>query len=742
MLRINFHKDSEINTVMLENETAVQDNQWRVPQEHSPYDDPLLSCLLLLTKMQHRPFSATVLTAGLPLVENRLTPELFIRSAARAGFAAKIVKKPLIALTNVVLPAVLLLKNKQACLLVKVQENGVAKIIEPETSSDAITGIKDVPLTDLEESYSGYAIFAQPVYQFNQRSAAATTQSTERHWFWDVMLKSWPIYRDVLIASFMINLFALTSPLFIRNIYDRVVPNQAIVTLWVLAIGMVIVFGFDFLMRTLRGYFIDVASKNVDVRLSAAVYEQLMGMSLSSRPVSVGVMANMVHAFESFRDFITSATISVLIDLPFVFLFILVIWMIGGSLAVIPAVCIPIVIAIGFFIQKPLNRLIQETHRHSAEKHAALVETLVGVETIKTTNAEGQMQYKWERVISLAAKIGVKIRLLSSFGVNLSLFIQQFANIAIVVYGVYKITNGDLTMGSLIACTILSGRALAPLSQVAALLIRYNESVESLQALDKIMKLPPERGIGKSPLHRPALHGAVEFEAVSFNYPEQSVAALNNVSFKIAPCERVALIGRIGSGKSTIQRLILGLYQPTTGSILLDGTALNQLDPSEMRHQIGYVGQDALLFYGSIKYNITFGAPYISDEAILRAAQISGVDNFVKGHPEGFDRQVGERGEKLSGGQRQSIALARALLLDPPVILLDEPSSAMDDRSENHFKTQIMPHLANKTLILVTHKGSMLTLVDRLIVMDNGRLVADGPKEAVLKALAEGKVKV
>jgi ATP-binding cassette subfamily C protein LapB len=645
-------------------------------------------------------------------------------------------------MTNVVLPAILLLKNRQTCLLIKIQENGVAQIIEPETTSDTAAGVKDIPLNELNESYTNYAVFAQPTYQFNERSAAATTQPVERHWFWDVIHKAWPVYGEVLVASLMINLFALTSPLFIRNIYDRVVPNQAEVTLWVLAIGMLIIFSFDFLMRIIRGYFIDVASKNIDVKLSSSIYEQLMGMPMSARPASVGVMANMVHAFESFRDFITSATISVVIDLPFIFLFLLVIGIIGGSLVIIPAISIPIVLAIAFFIQKPLNNLIQQTHRHSAEKHATLVESLVGVETIKTSNAEGHMQYKWERVIGVAAKIGVKIRLLSSLGINLSMFIQQLANIAVIIFGVYKIVAGDITMGTLIACTILTGRALAPLTALASLIIRYQESIESLQALDKIMQLPPERAIGKSLLHRPALQGSVEFQAVSFNYPEQPVSALTDVSFKIQPGEKVGIIGRIGSGKSTIERLILGLYHPTAGSILLDGAALNQIDPSELRHQIGYVGQDALLFYGNIKYNITLGAPYISDDAILRAAQISGVDDFVKLHPEGYDRQVGERGEKLSGGQRQAIAIARAILLDPAIVLLDEPSSAMDDRSENHFKNLIVPHLAKKTLILVTHKGSMLSLVDRLIVMDNGHLVADGPKESVIKSLAEGKIRV
>lgn len=728
---------------MQNNESPLQDDRWQLSQNKvlSP-DDPLLSCLIILTKMQNRPFSAAALTAGLPLFENRLTPELFIRAAARAGFAAKINKKSLSEITNVMLPAVLLLKNHQACLLVKIQENGVAQIIEPEATNDSAAGVKNIPLSELKESYTNYAIFAQPTYQFNERSAAATTQSVERHWFWDVILKAWPVYSEVLIASLMINIFALTSPLFIRNIYDRVVPNQAEVTLWVLAIGMLIIFGFDFLMRVIRGYFIDVASKNIDVRLSSVIYEQLMGMPMSERPTSVGVMANMVHAFESFRDFITSATITVVIDLPFIILFLIVIGIIGGSLVVIPAICIPLVLAIGYFIQKPLNHLIQQTHRHSAEKHATLVETLAGVETIKTSNAEGHMQYKWERVIGLAAKIGVKIRFLSSLGINLSLFIQQLANIAVVIFGVYKIVAGDITMGTLIACTILTGRALAPLTAVASLIIRYQESIEALQSLDKIMQLPPERAVGKSLLHRPDLQGSVEFQSVSFNYPEQTIAALTNISFKIEPGERVGIIGRIGSGKSTIQRLILGLYQPTTGSILLDGAALNQIDPSELRHQIGYVGQDALLFYGNIKYNITLGAPYISDDAILRAAQISGVDDFVKTHPEGYDRQVGERGEKLSGGQRQAIAIARAILLDPPIVLLDEPSSAMDDRSENHFKNLIMPHLAKKTLILVTHKGSMLSLVDRLIVMDGGHLIVDGPKDAVLKSLAEGKVRV
>lgn len=712
-------------------------NSWHFAQADFVRDDPLLSCLILLTQMQNKPFSADTLTAGLPLVDLKLTPELFIRAAARAGLSAQIVKRSLDKISSLVLPAVLLLNDQQACVLVQKDDAGRAQVIMPETG----VGVSDIALDELAQNYSGFAIFTRPAYQFDARTAESVIPRPE-HWFWGVLHQAWPIYGEALVASFLINTFALVTPLFIMNVYDRVVPNHAVETLWVLAIGAALVFGFDFLMRTLRGYFVDLAGKKVDVILSASIFEKMMGIQMASRPASVGVFANNLQEFEAFRDFLTSATITTLIDLPFIFLFILTIWWIGGPLAWIPALAVPLVIAVGLMLQVPLRRVVQEVFRHSAQRQAMLIETLAGLETVKSVSAESPIQRKWEQIIGLIARLGLKSRFLSASVVNASLFMQQLVTIAIVVYGVYLISEQELTTGGLIACTILVGRALAPLSQVASLLTRYYQSKAALDSLNTMMHLPVERPPGKSFVHRPRFQGGIEFKEVSFSYPGQTVPALRNMSFKIAPGERVGIIGRIGTGKTTIEKLILGLYHPTSGAVLIDGVDMEQIDPAELRRNIGYVPQDVVLFYGSVKDNIVMGAPYVGDGAMLRAAEIAGVSDFVNRHPLGFDMRVGERGEGLSGGQKQTIAIARAQLLDPPILLMDEPSNSIDNRSEEIFKSRLEKTLEHKTLILVTHRATLLTLVNRLIVIDTGAVVADGPKDQVLAALADGRINV
>jgi len=712
------------------------EKRWDIPPAHHIAHDPLLGCLVALTRLEHNPFSPETLIAGLPLVDNKLTPELFIRAAARAGLSAQIVSRSLLDISHLVLPAVLLLKNKQACILVaKDIENGTATIIQPESKE----GEHIVLLENLHKHYTGYSIFSRPSYHFDKRTDEGFKERP-KNWFWSVIATTWKLYSEVLIASFFINVFAIASSLFVMNVYDRVVPNNAIDTLTVLSIGVLTVFCFDFLMKMLRGYFIDIAAKKTDVILSANIFEQMMGIRMEARPESVGSFANNMQQFDAFRDFFTSTTISALIDLPFVIFFIIIIYILGGYCALVPTLAVPIVILAGLAIQGPLNKNVKESYRYSGQKHAMLIESLAGVETIKGLSAESPLQRKWEHVTGMAANLGIKIRGLSLTAISFSVFIQQVAGVLVVVLGVFRITNGDMTMGALIACTILTGRALAPLSQIAGLFTRYHQSMAALQSLDNVMKMPTDRLRGRTPLHRPKLKGDIEFRDVTFRYPRQAVPALSNVSFHVLSGEKIGIIGRIGSGKTTIEKLVLGLYQPTEGTVLMDGTEISQLDPASMRRNIGYVPQDIILFYGTVKENITFGSPFADDVSILKAAKISGVTEFVARHPQGFDMPVGERGDKLSGGQRQAIAIARALILDPPILVLDEPTNMMDNRTEEVFKNNLVEASKNKTLILVTHKGSLLSLVDRLILMDNGRVIADGPRDLVLKALAEGKL--
>ncbi|HHA19498.1 MAG TPA: type I secretion system permease/ATPase, partial [Methylophaga sp.] len=551
---------------------------------------------------------------------------------------------------------------------------------------------------DLDKRYTGFAIFIKPVHHFDRRTENSELPRTN-YWFWGTIARFWPIYAEVFIASILVNIFALASPLFIMNVYDRVVPNHAIETLWVLAIGVATVFVFDLLLRVLRGYFIDMAGKKADVILSATIFEKVMGIKMSSRSNSVGSFANNLHEFETFREFFTSTTLTTFVDLPFALLFIFVIWSIGGELAYVPLAVIPLAVVVSLIIQIPLGRTIKNLFRHSGQRSATLIETLTGLETIKSLAAESPVQRKWEQTIGFISRYGQRARILSSMAVNFTVFLQHMASVSIVVFGVYKIAQGDLTMGALIACTILTSRSLAPLGQVAGILTRYHQSKAALSSLNHLMNLPVERPSGREFLHRPNFNGAIEFKDVTFRYPDQQMDALSNISFTIQSGEKVGFIGRIGSGKSSVEKLILGLYEPSDGAILLDGTDIRQIDPVDLRKNIGYAPQDVVLFFGSIRDNIALGKPFAADDDVLHAAKIAGVTEFVNRHPSGFDMPVGERGEGLSGGQRQSVAVARALLLEPSVLVLDEPTNAMDNSTEEVFKENLVETLADKTLL-------------------------------------------
>jgi len=718
------------------NELPKADKQWDPDEGQNTLDDSLLGCLITLTKLLNKPHSAESLIHGLPLVDNKLTPKLFSRAAERAGLSSKVTKRPLHKISNLVLPAVLLLENSNACIILEFKKR-TARVIFPESGD----GESEIELSELADAYSGYAIFIKALHHFDQRTQSSSIPRT-KHWFWGTILRFWPIYGEVFLASILVNLFALASPLFIMNVYDRVVPNHAIETLWVLAMGVATVFVFDLLLRTLRGYFIDMAGKKADVILSATIFEKVMGIKMASRSNSVGSFANNMQEFESFREFFTSTTLTTLIDLPFAFLFIFVIWTISGELAYVPLAAIPLAIIVGLIIQIPIGRTVQELFRHSGQKSATLIEALTGLETIKSIGAESLIQRKWEQTIGFISKLSQRVRLLSSTAINFTVFLQQMASVSIVVFGVYKISEGEITMGALIASTLLTARALAPLGQVAGILTRWHQSKAALSSLNSLMNLPVERPSGREFLHRAKFEGKIEFKNVSFRYPEQPVNALSDVSFTISPGEKVAFIGRIGSGKSSIEKLLLGLYDVSEGSILLDGTDIRQIDPVDLRRNVGYAPQDVTLFFGSVRDNIVMGAPFADDAAVLKAADIAGVTEFVNRHPAGFDLPVGERGEGLSGGQRQSIAVARAILSEPAMLVLDEPTNAMDNSTEEQFKLKLKTLLADKTMLLVTHKASLLSLVDRVIVMDQGNLVADGPRVQILAALKQGHVKV
>jgi ATP-binding cassette, subfamily C, bacterial LapB len=699
--------------------------------------DPLLGCLVLLSKLHERPHSPESLTAGLPLEDGRLTLGLFHRAAQRAQLTSRIVNRPLGEIPDFTLPVILLLEERQACVLMRYVDAHTAEILVPESGGGRQIIARDV----LERMYAGYAIFIRPEYDYDGRLGEEAAPPT-RSWFWDTVLQFWAIYAQVLIASLLINCFALVTSLFSMNVYDRVVPNNAVETLWVLAIGVMTVLGFDFLLRTLRGRFVDTAGKSADALLSAKIFEHVLNMQIASKPTSAGAFANTLRDFDNVRDFFSTATVTALVDIPFTLLFLLVIWLIAGPIALVPLTAIPLLLIAGFALQRPLNAAIKRNQREATQRHGMLVETIGGLETLKSLNAESRLQRKWERFVTMTAQSSLSVRTLSLSIVSFSVLLQNLSYVCVIIYGVYLIRDGSLTMGALIAASILSGRALFPLSQIASLLARMDQSIVSFQDLNRIMQLPVERPVGKRFVHRAAFRGHIQFKDVTFAYPLAELPALRNVNFSIRPGEKVAFIGRLGSGKSTIAKLILNLYQPTQGGVLIDGTDLRQLDPADLRRNAGAILQDCFLFHGTIRDNIAIGAGHLDDAQILRAAKIAGVDEFVSRHPRGYDLMVGERGEGLSGGQKQAIALARALVMDPPVVVMDEPTSGMDTGSERLFMNRLGEILPDKTLILITHRASLLTLVDRIIVMDQGQVVLDAPRDKALDALNKGEIKV
>lgn len=699
-------------------------------------DDPLFAALAVLSGMLGRPVSVDALKSGLPRGRHGFSPELCVRAAERSGLAARIVKrKRLKSILPVTLPCILLMEENNACILTAFKDNGEAEIATPEVGGAR----HSVPVEQLEAQYTGYALFARPKYGFDSRAQELRIDDGSG-WFWGTLGKFWPIYSHVVLASILINMFAIAIPIFIMTVYDRVVPNQSIETLWVLAIGVAIVIGFEFLMRNLRSYFVDVAGKNADVIMASRLLQHVMGMRLDHKPPSTGALANNLRDFEILRDFFTSGTLVALVDLPFIFLFILVIWFIAGELALVPLAVAPVILLVGAILQVPLRRVIEDVHRETAQKHALLVETIEGLETIKTASGEGRMQANWEHLVGVTAESSRKARAVSTLSTSLAQFLSNFTTIAVIVYGVYLIGDGAMTMGALVAATILTSRAMAPLGVVVGLLTRVQQSRVALKSIDALMKAPLERPAAKTFVHRPRIAGSIRLKEVEFAYPGQAGKALNGASFEIKAGERAAIIGRIGSGKSTIARLLVGLYTPQAGTVLLDGTDAQQIDPTDLRRNIGYVSQDNQLFFGSVRENVSLGTPQFDDPAIERALAIAGIGDFVKAHPHGLDMQVGERGTNLSGGQRQGITIARALLTAPPVLLLDEPTSQMDRGTEKRFIKHLDSLLVGRTLVLITHRGSMLDLVQRLIVMDGGRVVADGAKQQVLDDLKAGRL--
>ena len=707
---------------------------------HHQYD-PLLECLVIFAKVNNRPISVESLISGLPVKPGADGPELFSidnpkglfsRVASRAGFASRLIHRDLDKLSHLLLPSILVLRNGNACILESIdRKNQRAKVIFPEIGE----GEEWLELAQLKQEYLGYAFLLKKEFQQDAAPQKASANDSSGHWFWSTLAKSRDIFASVLLSSILINLFILATPMFTMNVYDKVVPNDAIETLWVLAAGIVTVYIFDTLLRFVRTYLLEIAGKKSDIIMSSIIFSHVLNLKMDQWPPSVGAFASQLREFESIRNFFTATTLATLVDLPFAIIFLLVIYYIGGPMIAVPLVIIALLMLYSFILVRPLKASVEATFEASANKNAHLIETLRTIKTVKALGASNYAQWVWEESSGTIANKSMRARILSSSISVVTNLMVQFNTIGLIVFGIYMISDLELSLGGLIAVVMLGSRAIAPMGQIASLITNFEQTKTAFRALDEIMQKATERPEGKSYVRRPEFEGAIQFRDLDFSYPEAPKKSLSSINFKIKAGEHVGIIGKVGSGKTTLLKLIIGLYQGSSGSISVDDIDIHQIDPADLRKNIGYLSQDIELLRGTIRENIAYKDLHINDERLIQAAAISGVDLFVNQLSQGFDSQVGEDGGFLSGGQRQSIALGRAVLLNEPILILDEPTNSLDNTTESIVKKRLLEYTRDRTLLLVTHKAPMLELVDRLIVMDEGRIVMDGPKEEVLNAL-------
>jgi len=621
--------------------------------------------------------------------------------------------------------------------------------VGPDGRAVIVTGVPNAANLEIARPESEFMSDSMPLEQFQREYGAYVILARKRHpsaaekdgghWFWGSLQRGRWLYVQVLIAAAVTNILGLSSSLFIMVVYDRVVPNEAIESLIALTVGVLIALGFEFILKTLRANFIDRAGKRADARMSRLVFDRLLSMPLDKRRNSSGAMASVVREFDTLREFFTSATLVAVVDLPFIFFFVWVISLIAGPLYLVPLICVPVVIFAGLVIQPFLARIAEASLGTAMSKQSVLVETLGGLETVQATGSGRLMRRRFEEASDSQSDLGLQSRLLSQFAINSATSVQQLAQIATIFYGVFLIQAGTITMGAMIAAVILGGKTLAPLSQIAAAMSRANAAREAYRSLSALMNPPDADPDDARPrLSRPHLSGHVELKGVSYAFPGANRPVIRNLSIRIPAGQKVAIVGRMGSGKSTISRLISGLVEPTEGAVLIDGVDLRQIDRSDVRRNIGVMLQETWLFSGSVKENLQMGFYEYDDSHILDIARIAGVDDFVAAHPQGYELELRERGEGLSGGQRQSINLARALLHDPSILILDEPTSSMDTTTENAVIGRLKEWARDRTLVMVTHRNTLLELADRVLVMEQGVIVADTTPEKLRAQARQG----
>ncbi len=649
---------------------------------------------------------------------DNFTPTEAVGALSNLGFKSSFGGLKIKQLSQDLFPLIAFLKNGDAIVLTEPLEDGKVGAIEPSSKGKATY----LNASNLLKDFSGYVILAK---ELNTREKAERSG----HWFFSAFRKSKWIYVQVLIAAMVSNFLSLSTSLFTMTVYDRIIPNGAFESLMALSIGVVIALGFDFLIKSIRARFIDVASKRADLEISRRLFDRILTLTPTEQRQRTGAMAGTIREFESLREFFNSSTLVVLIDLPFVFFFIYVIYLIAGPLAYVPLIAVPVVIIVGLGIQPFLARITKGSVKGQMDKQAVLVETLNGLETVSATGSGQLMKKRYEDALNNQSDSGNKIRTLSNFIINFAASVQQYAQIGSIFFGVYLIVDGTITQGALIGAVILGGRTMSPLSQVANTMSRANGALSAYRNLDRLIGKSFNRASNLSPISRPVFKGEIEFKNVSYQFEGATQPIIKNLSFKMPAGQKVALVGKMGSGKSTFSRLVAGVYEPTEGAILIDGVDVRQIDQADRRKNIGIMLQDSWLFSGTVRENIQMGFNEYDDEHLLRVCKIAGVDDFIGSHPKGYDLEIRERGIGLSGGQQQTINLARSLLHDPQILLLDEPTSSMDQASEAKIIGELQDTCKDKTMIVITHRNPILKMVDRVFVLENGNIVADQTPE-------------
>lgn len=695
--------------------------------------DPVLDCLTFLARRSDRPSSPVLLRAGLALSATGTLPFHQIEPALeQVGMRGEpVVRRRLSGWRLQQLPAIVELTEDRAIVLLEMK-GGDALIYAPGTAEPMW-----VPASDLDSVFTGQAIAVEPDPTREREGERPWDKARRTHWFWSEVWKVrgefWPIF----LAALIVNLLALAVPLFTMNVYDRVIPNKAVPTLWVLAIGVFLALGFDYTLRLARSQLVDEIGRRLDAKYSQKLFEKVMNLPMAERQGSTGAFAKRVSEYEGVRDFFASTSVVLLVDIIFLIIFLVLITILAGPLVIVPIIGIAAMLTAGIVLQKRMASTSVDAQADSSLQHSVLVESISGIETLKSARAEGQMLGRWRRYASMSAATQEKMRRLTSVAINLASGCQQAISVGLVIGGFYLFNNGDITMGAIIAIVMLAGRAMAPIGQFAFLITRARQSLTTLDSLQRMMEAPDERQVAARSIVPEIRVGHLELKGVSFRYPGASLDSLSDINLSVKPGERIAIIGRVASGKSTLGRVMCGLYAPTGGEMLVDGLDSRQYHPHQLRDSFRFVGQDAELFSGSVRDNLILGAAKADDQQLLDAVVRSGADIFLSRDAAGFDRPVGERGSLLSGGQRSLLVLARALVSPSKLLFLDEPTGAMDTQTELYFIEKLKTALGkDQALVVSTHRHNMLSICNRLVVIDGGKIIADGPRDEVMSRMA------